>query len=353
MDTTISRLPVVCFGLGPIGTSIAQCLSGRDDIEIVAAVDIDPLKQGKDLFAFFDDASSGNGTEPIRIRSELPQRLAGSTPGVLVHATSSGLEQVAPQLNAAIDSGWNVVSTCEELNFPRATNPEMAKRLDDAARKANISILGAGINPGFLLDALVLTLTAVCTQVESISVRRVVDTNKRRLPLQRKAGVGLSEQAFRQLMARNSIGHVGLRQSAYLVADQLRWQIDGYEETLEPVIAESGTVTEVGPVQPGDVLGQRQTASLWSRGVQVLRYELQMSAGVAEVDSISIKGTPSFHQVIEGGINGDVGTQATIANLVPLLPGAPSGLLTMADILPLCCRDTRPVRKVLSAVIEK
>ncbi len=344
METEDSRLPVICYGLGPIGTRIAQCLAGRDDIEIVAAIDIDPLKQGKELSTVLDEADLAGKLTQVRVQQALPPRQARTPVGVLVHATTSRLEQAAPQLLAAIEAGWNVVSTCEELVFPGATNPEIAKRLDDAARTANLSVLGAGINPGFLLDALVLTLTAVCTHLESIQVRRVVDTNKRRLPLQHKAGVALSEQAFRQLMATHSIGHVGLRQSAYMVADQLRWQIDDYKETLEPVIAGTPTLTEVGVVQPGGVLGQRQTASLWAHGVEVLRYELEMSAGAQEVDAISITGTPSVNQVIEGGVNGDVGTQAAIANLVPLLARAPSGLLTMADFFPLCCRDTRPIQ---------
>jgi hypothetical protein len=40
-------------------------------------------------------------------------------------------------------------------------------------------VLGTGINPGFLMDTLVITLTAVCQKIEKIEAVRVNRTKKR------------------------------------------------------------------------------------------------------------------------------------------------------------------------------
>jgi 4-hydroxy-tetrahydrodipicolinate reductase len=55
-------------------------------------------------------------------------------------------------------------------------------------------------------------------------------------------------------------------------------------------------------------------------------------------DSIWIEGTPSFHSVIEGGINGDVATVAAVINSIPQVLGGKPGLRSMCDIsLPSFC----------------
>jgi 4-hydroxy-tetrahydrodipicolinate reductase len=168
-----------------------------------------------------------------------------------------------------------------------------------------------------------------------VDVRRVVDTNQRRLPLQRKVGVGMTVEEFRARAEAGALGHVGLRQSAALLAAGLGWSIDAYEETLEPVVAAAGTQTGLGLVPAGGVIGQHQRASVLSGGRKVITYELIMAAGAAPTDAITIDGEPALRQVIEGGVNGDIGTEAVIVNLVPVISAAPPGLLAMRDLYPL------------------
>lgn len=320
-------VPVLCYGLGPIGLAIADVLAARPGVRLSGAVDIDPEKSGADLGDLL-----GSGALNVTVVPE-----AGTAPpgGVAVHATGSRLADVTPQLAGLLEQGWNVVSTCEQLVYPDVVDAAAARRLDETAQRLGRSLLGAGINPGFLLDALVLMLTGVCRTVRQVRVRRVVDTNARRIPLQRKAGVGLAPAEFEARARVNGIGHVGLRQSALLVASRLGWPADDYQERIEPVIADTGTDTGLGRMQAGTVIGQRQRASVTSAGREVIRYDLQMSAGAAATDTIEIDGDPPVSQHIDGGVNGDIGTAAVIANLVPVVAAARPGLLTMADIVPL------------------
>lgn len=325
-------IPVLCYGLGPIGLAIAAVLCERSGVSVTGAVDIDPAKVGGDLSDLLDRPAP-----VVTIAREASQALGD---GVAVHATGSQLAAVEPQLAGLLENGWNVLSTCEELVYPQAADPAIAERLNALARRHGRTLLGAGINPGFLLDALVLVLSGACTVVRAVQVRRVVDTNARRIPLQQKAGVGLTSAEFRARAQAGRIGHVGLRQSALLVAARLGWQVDDYSEQIEPVIAESPMQTGLGIIPAGDVIGQRQRAAVLSGGREVLRYDLQMSAGAPASDDIEIDGSPPIRQHVSGGINGDIGTAAVIANLVPVVAAARPGLLTMADILPLAAGAT-------------
>jgi 4-hydroxy-tetrahydrodipicolinate reductase len=321
------QVEVAMVGLGPIGILIAQKLLGRPDLHVSSAVDIDPAKAGRDLGDLV-------GVEPNSV-IVTPHLERGPVDGlgVCVLCTFSRLDDVVPQIETLAGLGWSIVSTCEELTQPWS-RPELASRVDVAARQAGVAVLGAGINPGYLLDTLPLLLTAACVRVDAVRVRRIVDTNERRVPLQLKAGVGLDRSTFLDRVSHRTIGHVGLEQSAQLVAEGLRWHLDGWHESVEPVVAHVDTQTGVGVVRTGQAIGLRQVAAASVLGREVITYELQMFAGASQTDEISIDGDPGIRSSIVGGLNGDVGTAAVVANLIQFLAGARPGLLTMRDAVP-------------------
>src|SRR3970282_1544869 len=102
-------------------------------------------------------------------------------------------------------------------------------------------VIGLGVNPGFVMDALPVMLTAPCRAVHRISVERVVDVGLRRLPLQKKVGVALTVETFTRGVADGTMGHVGLPQSVAMIAAAMGWTLDGIEESVEPEVdAERG-----------------------------------------------------------------------------------------------------------------
>lgn len=322
-------MQVISYGLGAIGTELARRLLERGD-EIVGAVDVDPAKVGKDLGEVLGREALG-----ILVSDDVQRVLAGAPGAVAVHATSSRLRDVASQLVEVASAGHDIVSTCEELVFPAVVDEALAGQLDDVARRGGATVVGTGVNPGFLMDSFLLTLTTVCQNVRAVRARRVVNTNHRRIPLQRKVGVGLDEETFRDRAAQGALGHVGLIQSTYLVARGLGWGLTSYEERIEPVLASAPAETGLGLVVEGRVLGQRQVAIGKVSGDVVISLELEMYAGAEGVDEIEIDGSPSVRQSLAGGVNGDVATIAVVSNVAPLLAAAPAGLLTMAELLPL------------------
>jgi 4-hydroxy-tetrahydrodipicolinate reductase len=237
-----------------------------------------------------------------------------------------------PQLESIVEAGHNVVSTCEELSEPWSEHPEMAERLDRLAKKNDVSVLGTWINPGFMMDWLPVALTGACQQVNRVRVRRVVDASKRRQQLQRKIGTGVSPATFSEMAGRREIRHVGLSESASLIAKGLGWKLDSIEESIEPVVAKKLAVTDFFTVEPGFVTGVSQVARGIEAGVERIRLELTMSIDAAEAsDEIWIEGTPNLRSVVKG-VHGDISTIAVTCNSIRRLVDAPPGLLTMLDL---------------------
>jgi len=323
------KIRTIHYGIGAIGAEVVRAVLNSPEIEIVGAVDPHPSKAGKDL----GEAAGAGRTLGIPVSFEAEPLLKDVYADVVVHSTGSSLTEVFPQLMSIVSSEKSVVSSCEELSFPWVRYPEISHRLDRRARETGVRLLGTGVNPGFVMDLLPLMMVTVCQQIKSIRVERVVDVSKRRIQLQRKVGVGLSEQGFRQ-GAGGGIGHVGLRESVFMIADTLGWRLGNVSETIEPVLARERTKTEFFSVDRGYVTGIRQSAVALMSGKEVVRLELQMSLNASDPhDSIEIDGQPPVKLVIPGGVSGDVATASIMANCAPAIGRSRQvGLLTMRDL---------------------
>lgn len=317
---------VICYGLGPIGQGIARLALGRPNIQIVGAIDVDPAKVGHDLGHVL-------GVDPLGVQvSEGIAALAETEADVVLHATGSALLRVAPQLNEIMAIGADIVSTCEELSYPWTAQPQLAAELDASARRAGVTLLGTGVNPGYAMDALPLMLTAPCASVSAVRVLRVVDAARRRGPLQKKVGAGLSVEQFAEQVRLGTVRHVGLPESLHMIATALGWELDKQEDLIEPVIAEQAIVTEFANVQPGAVAGVRQVASGYKDGRELVRLELRMYLGAPDSqDTVAIDADPPITMTIAGGLHGDVATAAMIVNAIASVRRAVPGLASMAD----------------------
>jgi len=321
----------VLYGVGAVGSRIARFLLEKEGIEIVGTIDVARDKVGKDL----GDVLEIGKRLGVVVSNDVKAVLERACADVVVHATSSFLHDVYPQIAQVAEHGVNVVSTCEELSYPYLAAPELAKKLHALGLKYGVSFLGTGINPGFLMDTLVITLTGVCQRVDNIKVTRVMNAATRRVPFQKKIGAGLTLSEFRKKMKEKVItGHVGLEQSIGMIADALGWELDKIEvDTVEPVIAKKDVRSEAIRVKKGQAAGLRQHARgvLKKKAVITLDFQAYIGAG-EEYDSIVIEGVPSINQKITPCVHGDLGTVAVIVNSIPKVINAPPGLLTMKDL---------------------
>ena len=189
----MSSIKILAVGLGPIGQKVVQYLWERNRFAIVAAVDPAPGIAGR---RFLGEVCGLPGKLDVVVHAELRTAMDSCQPHLAVLCTGSSLEAAAPQVEDLTACGLPVVSTCEELSYPAGTNLPLARRIDEAAKLHGFAVLGTGVNPGFCMDFLPLTLTAICRKVQQIKVSRIQDASIRRGPFQAKIGAGLTLAQF-------------------------------------------------------------------------------------------------------------------------------------------------------------
>ena len=316
-------------GLGPIGALVARQIASRKGFRIVGAVDVDPQKVGRDL----GDVIEAGRQLRVRVTDDTGRTIKATKPDVAVLCTSSSLKVVLPQFEEILKRRVPIVTTTEEAAYPAPRNRRLATRLDAAAKKARVAVLGTGVNPGFTMDALPIALTGVCESVTAIEVARVQDASIRRLPFQQKIGAGLTREEFAQKVIAGSVRHVGLAESIAMIADAMGWKLDKVTDEIEPKICERETSSQFLTVKPGQVCGIVQDGVGYRKGEPIIKLHMEAYLGAPEsFDAVRISGNPALKMMIAGGVHGDVATAAITVNSIPKVLQAAPGLRTMRDM---------------------
>ncbi len=334
---------IAIWGLGAMGSGIARAVAERRDMEVVGAIDTDPAKIGRPLSEFAGNGATGDS----RVVATLEEAMAAN-PDLFVIATASLVRDVFPRIMEALECGKHVVTTAEEMAYPWAAEPELCARMDEAARRKGVAVLGTGINPGFVMDLLPIALSAACTDVRRVRVTRVNDLSPFGPTVLREQGVGLTVEAFRQGVSNGTVeGHVGFVQSIAMVSDALGLGIDRIEQFREPIVSTVRREEKGIVVEPGMVAGCRQTGYGYRNGEAVIEmiHPQQIHPhleGIQTGDTIEIFGNPDIRLEIKPEIPGGTGTVALIVNSVPLVLRARPGLLTLLDLpVPRCAAGFR------------
>jgi 4-hydroxy-tetrahydrodipicolinate reductase len=314
------------YGLGSIGLAIASEVARRN-LDIGFAVDVDPAKVGKELGVIGGPRGTGTIVSGAQGFGD-----AGSC-DVVLHSTCSRVKDAFPQIESIANAGCNVISTCEELSFPYLRQPALSEKMDALALDSGVTILGTGVNPGFLLDALPAFMTRVCRRVDAITATRNVEAAVRREPLQRKIGLGMDPGTFKDRTEKGTMGHVGLLESCALVADSMGWELAEVRQHISPVVADRDMETEHFKISPGQVRGLRQTASGVCGGETRIRLLLEMSVHPENPgDFVEIDGEPPVSLAINNGVNGDVATVGRMVGCIDEVVAAPPGLATVLSL---------------------
>jgi 4-hydroxy-tetrahydrodipicolinate reductase len=325
---------VVLVGLGGVGRHVAALLAERPDDHVVAAWSRRPDHHGASLADVAAGAADG-----VRVSASLDEALAAGA-DIAVVATASRLRDIADQLRGCVAHGLDVVTTSEEAAQPWATDRELAVELDAAARERGVTLLGAGVNPGFVFDALVLTLTGAASRVDRIEVERVVDLGRFSPAVQRRIGIGHTPESFAAGRASGEItGHIGFPQSMRVVAHALGRELERIESTIEPTLTDAPVSGGLMPVAAGQSAGFVQRYVGYVDGAPWFEARLTghvdfAAAGLTQRDEIWLHGQPPLHQLLDPGLDAQATVTAVIANSLARLRAAPPGWLTVADLPP-------------------
>ena len=343
----MENIKVVLWGMGSMGSGMGKYLVDKKGVEIVGAIANRESKAGKDVGEFFGlDKEVG-----VKITND-PMSVITEDVDVVLQATSSFVEDVYPQIEEIVKRKVNVISIAEEMAYPMVENKELSEKIDKIAKENNVSVLGTGINPGFVLDLLIIALSGACAKVDKIEAARINDLSPFGPTVMRTQGVGTTVEEFEKGIKDGSIvGHIGFLESIHMIADRLGIKLDKVEQTREPIVSETHRETPHVKVEPGMVAGCRHIARGYSDGKEVILLEHPQQIhpgkeGTETGDYIKIKGIPDINMSIQPEIPGGIGTMAVAINMIPVIIGAEAGLVTMKD-LPVPAAMVGDLRKLM------
>ncbi len=325
---------VLQWGLGAMGSGMARLMLEKAGLKIVAAVDERPDFVGKDL----GDVLNVDKKLGIIVTNKPEEVLNKEDVDIVVIATTSWTKEQLPDLRKILKAGINCISIAEEMSDPEAQNPDVSKELDALAKEHGVSILGTGVNPGYVLDLLVVVLTGGNHRVDRIEASRVNDLSPYGPTVMKTQGVGTTPEEFRAGVADGSIvGHVGFPESIHMISQALGLGVDRIEENREPIISKVYRETPHVKVEPGMVAGCAHIGIGYRGDQEVVKliHPQQIHPHLEDQDTgdyINIYGKPEIHMAIKPEIAGGVTTMGIAVNMIPHLVAATPGLKRMIDL---------------------
>ncbi|MEM8875007.1 MAG: hypothetical protein AAGD32_12220 [Planctomycetota bacterium] len=311
-------MKIAVVGLGPIGVAAAKAVVADPGMELVELVDVAPAVVG---------------TLPVEDGPVVVEELSGDA-DVAILCTTSYFDAIAPLVRKCIQQKTHVISSCEEMLWPKYRHAELAAEIDKEAEAAGVSLLGTGVNPGFVLDYFPAVVSSMVLEVSAVTAVRRVKAESRREPLQRKVGATMTVGEFNGLKAQGKIGHKGMAESVCLLAAALGKTIPAgaVVETLEPLTTDKPLDSALGMIEPGKVRGMHNTGGWEGDGLKLF-LDLIMAVGEPEsFDSVDVQGPVPMKVRVETGTPGDSATVAALVNGCRVLPRSGPGLRTMLDV---------------------
>jgi 4-hydroxy-tetrahydrodipicolinate reductase len=327
-------IPVLLLGIGQMGSGIARLVIEKEGLELVGAVGRRPEHVGVDL----GRAIGLDRDLMVPISADLAKTTRLTRPQIAIQATCSRLAEAWEEITTLVGHGVSVISIAEEMAFPACASSARAEELHKLAVAHRVAILGTGVNPGFVLDLLVIALTGVCSRVDSITATRVNDLSPFGPTVLRSQGVGLTPEQFHAGLREGTVvGHIGFQESAHMIARAVGWNISRIVETREPIIARVARQTPFVTIVPGSVAGclHKAVAYREDQPLITLIHPQQVqpqSEGNETGDTIEIHGVPHVRFAGSPEIPGGAATIALAVNMIPHVLNADPGLHTMADL---------------------
>ncbi len=328
----MADIGVILAGVGAVGRNLTRLLSARPGFRVVAAYTRNARFAGRDL-------GTHAQTRPLGVKITLDRAAAlEQAADLLVVAATSFLKEVADDLRAAVELGLNAITTAEEAAYPWLVDEHLADQLNRRARERRVSILGVGLNPGFIFDALLLTASAIAWDVERIRLRRVVDVSRFSATIQRRLGIGFTKEEFEAGVEAEAIsGHIGFPQSFSLTAGCQGRSLERIDKSFEPLIAAHPFENQHLKVEAGQTGGFVQHVSGISGGQAWITAEFiahvdPPAEGLAPQDSISLEGYNSVNLTLDPGCDPQLGTAGMLASCIPRVVEAKPGFITVADL---------------------
>lgn len=195
--------------------------------EIVAAIDVNPARIGKDISEIMGGESKGVLVSSLEDAEKV---LIETKPDVAIVTTMSLLNDVKETLLLCARLGINAITTCEEAFYSWNSNPTVTKEIDALAKEHNCTITGSGYQDIFW-GQLIAALTGATHKITKIKGSSSYNVEDYGIALAKAHGAGLTLEEFDKEVAsadrisdeaRNEIIEKGEYAPSYM------WNVNGW-----------------------------------------------------------------------------------------------------------------------------
>lgn len=330
------NIKIAIWGFGAMGSGMAKMILNKLGFEIVGVCDSNPNYVGKSIFTVLNTKNPYNFD--VIIKKDILEVVSEKSCDLVLLATDSFTKKAFPKIMWLLEKKVNVISTAEEMAYPMAKEPLLSKQMDEKAKQNGVTVLGTGINPGMMMDLLVIAMTGVMADVKEIEVARINSLSPFGKTVMDEQGVGLSVSDFYERMNLGKLdGHVGFRESVNMISSGIGLELKSFEQEMSPIISKVDRKSAHGFVKANDVAGVNMSAvakTITNMNI-LMNHPQQIEpqlGGVATGDYIKIKGSPEVNLAITPEIDGGIGTIAICVNMIPHVLNARPGLKTMLDL---------------------
>jgi hypothetical protein len=338
---------VVVWGPGNVGGPALRTVVANPELELAGVVVHSEEKEGV-------DAGELVGLPPLGVTTTRDAgELLAQGPDAVFYGVNQDFRPTESQdeMVGALESGANVVTAgFYPLLHPSTAPMAVRQRFEAACRAGRSTFLSSGIDPGFLMDLLPLTLSGVCERIDEIrmienfnyatyevppAVRAIIGfgTSMDRTPPMLLPGVpssvwggsirslaealGLTVSEVREVVERHPLERDVELSDSRLAAGTLgafRFEVQGIVRGRPVLVVEH--VTRIVD----------DTAPQWPRAAGMGHHQVRIS------------GRPDVTLTFEGTVGGDhvaggnTAAAARLVNAIPFVCEAGPGLLSGADV---------------------
>jgi 4-hydroxy-tetrahydrodipicolinate reductase len=206
---------------------------------------------------------------------------------------------------ALLASGANVVTTRGEFHHPGSMDPAARAAIENACTAGGTSIHSTGSSPGFISEALPITLASLQRRLDSLTINEFADLSKRDSPdlLFNIMGFGVPLADFN--VNRFAYGAIAFGPSLRHLADALGAPLDAVESTGELAAARETIRIAAGTLEKGTVAAQKMIVTGVRDGRPLLRFAATWYCTDALDQDWDLRAT-GWHVVVDGDAPLDV-----------------------------------------------
>jgi hypothetical protein len=333
----MQTIKVIVYGVGAMGSNMVRLLQRRPFSRVVAAIDWDKKKIGRDV-----GDVAGLGTDlGIKVAYPPDEVLGKIDADVVLLATTAFIDEAYPIIVEILKHKIHVVTIAQELFFPLPHHLPLSKEIEKLAVKAGVCVTSVGINPGFIMDIIPIVGSLPCWTIKKVKSERIVDFSPYGPDEMRHIGAGLTPEEFYAGVREGKIGHIGLLETAAMVSNCLGLGVDELHQKKSALTTNKGRESQFIKIPSGRVCGFKQNVVGTKAGE--VRLDLSMVGIVypdMEEDKLTlgdytrIEGEPSVDITIKEEISqkGGLGTAGVAVNMIPRVLASAPGFHTMNEL---------------------